>query len=176
MLDACGLKFKVQHKTIQDHIDELGEPAVAGMFKFSTVRNPWDRAYSWWRFFVAGKVTLPEFSDDFDAWILKRMLVVNQMKNLGNTKRPLEQMSYYKDSSGAVRIDKFLRFENLDKEFKSIDSRVGAIKPLGHIGGESMTGRIHYSRDYHTAYKSQEAIDLVGKLNKEIIDKFGYSY
>ena len=175
VLDACGLKFTVQHKTIQDYINELGESAVAGMFKFSTVRNPWDRAYSWWRFFVAGKAVYPEFRDNFEAWVLKRMLAVNQRKNLGNTKRPLEQMSYYKDASGVVRIDKFLRFESLGADFMLIASRVGAIKPLGHIGGEPLSGSA-FNRDYHSAYKSQQAVDLVGQLNKETIDRFGYTY
>lgn len=175
VLDACGLKFTVQHKTIQDYTNELGESAVAGMFKFSTVRNPWDRVYSWWRFFVAGKAVYPEFRDNFEAWVIKRLLAVNQGKAVGNTKRPLEQMSYYKDTSGVVRLDKFLRFESLDADFKLIASRVGAIKPLGHVGGESLFNRA-VKRDYHSAYKSQQAIDLVGQLNKEVIDRFGYTY
>lgn len=103
-------------------------------------------------------------------------MVVNQWKNLGSAKRPLEQMSYYKDASGVVRIDKFLRFESLDADFKLIAARVGAIKPLGHIGSASPVGARPISLNYRDAYKSQQAIDLVGQLNKEMLDRFGYTY
>lgn len=173
-MDACGLAFNVTHKTIQDYIDQIGEPVMNAMFKFSVIRNPWDRTYSWWRFFVAEKVVMPRFSKDFDGWVSSRITAINQMRNLGNTKRPLDQLSYYRDASGGLRIDKFLRFENLDAEFKLIAQKVGAIKPLDNIGGN---GKVNSAKlNYRDYYKSQQAIDLVAKLNLELIEKFGYKF
>ena len=172
VLDACGVPFMIRHKTIQDYISEIGLSSVESKFKFSTVRNPWDRAYSWWRFFVERKGSSRQHAADFDGWVVHRIENENRKLSLGS-KRPLDQMSYYKDQRGRVLIDKFLRFESLSDDFSSISSRVGVIKPIGNIGSSH---RMEKPLHYRVAFKTQKAIDLVGRLNRDLIDQFGYTY
>jgi N6-adenosine-specific RNA methylase IME4 len=37
-----------KHSTLADYYRELGEETAAGLFKFTCVRNPWDRMISFW--------------------------------------------------------------------------------------------------------------------------------
>lgn len=179
--------FRREHKTISDYCLLLKEEVVRCYFKFTCVRNPWDRAVSWWAFF--GNMGLKRKT--FDEWI-------KNMGKLGIPRRhsgkfPLDQMTYCKSPSGEVLMDRFIRFERLEDDWTPIARRIGAQEKLPSIGMEhkQMLPRMREAMlrskhpelapllptpDFHDMYTTQESIDIVAQLDAETISRFGYTF
>jgi hypothetical protein len=128
-------------------------------FKFTIVRNPWDRAYSWYRNYArdhhhSGDRLVPPFGEFLATYVGK-----------GNL-RP--QLYWIADYDGVIRLDHVGRFERLEEEFEVIARRLGLTTPLPHLlAGD--TG------DYRGAY-TQEARNLIARTYEREIDLFGYEF
>lgn len=183
---SAGIPFRNQHKSIFEYCKELGESSVRSTFKFTSVRNPWDRAVSWWSFF--GNMGFQRV--EFEQWI-KRLSKVRSRPCWG--KFPLDQMSFCKTQSGEVLIDTFMRFERIDEDFSGIAKRFGLVSPLEIVGKDSREKRKQLrevmlrskhpelapmipTEDYHDMYTSQELIDIVARIDAETISRFGYTF
>lgn len=140
-------------------------------FTFSICRNPYDRAASiWWattkrgddRYGIAkdGGKTLEgmlEFflrsklppKDQHGPYGGKWGLIANQSQNVGD-----------------LNIDRFLRFEDLEREWASLPFMDGVKLP--HIN------TTHDLRDHWTQYMTPEAIGLVHEWADEDFTRFGY--
>lgn len=183
---ALDRNFKREHKTIVDYCREIGESVVRGRFKFTCIRNPWDRAVSWWAFF--GNMGLERVP--FDQWLKKigKRPRVNPVQ-----KFPLDQMSFCRAPSGEVLMDTFLRFEKLDTDWTPVAKRLGVSDKLPTVGRQDRQQRIQMreamlrskrpelapllpTEDYHDMYTSQELIDIVARLDAETIKRFGYNF
>lgn len=180
------VNFRREHKTISDYCRELGRELVISRFKFTSIRNPWDRAVSWWSFFCnMGLERVP-----FDQWLKK---IGNRPRLNITQKFPLDQMSFCRDASGEVLMDAFIRFEHLDTEWPPIAKRLGVSEKLPTIGKRDMQMQIQmrdamlrYKRpelapmiateNYQDMYASQELIDIVARLDTETIQRFGYAF
>ena len=196
VLSALGVKFHCEHKTMQDYIKEITEPVIRSRYKFTIIRNPWDRAVSWYRFFY--KPMGKEIPLTFDEWICKNKsgILKNRIdKPSFNRKVPLDQLSYCRNQSGEILIDKFLRFENLTEDFKEVASKLNITSPLPYIGKNEQEHAITMAKhmikhkkldeskvvletslNYKDLYKSQESIDIITNLNKELIEMFNYTF
>jgi hypothetical protein len=192
ILTALGLKLNNQHKTLADYTKELGEPVVRSRFKFTTVRNPWDRAVSWWLFF--GHMGSPQGTKPFEQWVVAQANRHAKMPKPITQRFPLDQFSFCRLPSGEVLMDHFIRFENLDADFEPVAKRFGISTPLPKIGQRDKQMRIQMAQamarqrktdpenlepiiaDYHAAYKTQQSIDAVAKMESELIAKFGYDF
>ena len=172
ILTACGERYG-KHLTLKEHIDQLGEQRVDDMFKFTVVRNPWNRVFSVWRFFVRNDPLLEKYRDDFTLWIIEKSMT-NKVPLPPDSQ--LDQMEWYKDTNGLVKIDTFLRFEYLDEDFERVKDRVGAVKPLGKVGQDDFEKSGLTSRNYRDYYRNDAAIQFIETLNKELIARFGYTY
>ena len=192
VLSAMNIKFHCEHKCIQDYVKELGEDTVRNRFKFTIVRNPWSRAVSWYRFFynpMPNEVPLT-----FDQWVLKGNKRNQINPSMKRTKVPLDILSYCRNESGEILMDKFLKFETLSQDFVEIAERFNIPTMLPHIGKDEQSHHIQQkermmkinksgvtvpvekSLNYRDLYISQESIDFIGNLNKELIDKFNYTF
>ncbi len=185
IITALGGKINNQHKTISDYCKELTESVVRSRFKFTCVRNPWDRALSWWSFFGnMGFERVP-----FEQWLKK----MNSRPRNPNQKFPLDQMSFCKSPFGEVLMDHFIRFENLDEDFALVANRLNVPPILPAIGkqyrqhqkqlAEAIIRSKHPEHapliapdDYHDAYTIQESIDAVARMDAETIARFGYDF
>lgn len=183
VLDA---NYRREHKTISEHCNELNEAIVRSRFKFTCIRNPWDRAVSWWSFFGnMGFERIP-----FDKWLKK---VVNRPRPNPVQKFPLDQMSFCRSPSGEVLIDAFIRFEHLDTDWPPIAKRLGVSEKLPTIGKQDRKQRIQMreamlrskrpelapllpAENYRDMYTSQKSIDIVARLDAETIQRFGYTF
>lgn len=155
----------VNHSTIQDYIEIFGEEEVEKEYKVSIVRNPWDRAYACWRFFI----NQHKSDVTFEAWLKEGGYFSQSPCVFNYHMHPLDHMAYYRDKNGNVRINHFLCFEHLEEDFETIRSMVGTPSPIGKIGEYEPFNRMAY-------YTSQWMIDYVAGLNTELIAKFGYTF
>jgi hypothetical protein len=169
VLSAMGVTFRCEHKSLGDYAAELGADVCKQRFKFTVVRNPWDRAVSFYRFFYS-PVRQPALT--FEHWLQRRSKVVPL-----RAKVPLDQFSYCR-VDGVVDMDAILKFENVEKEFQPVAARFGITGSLPHVGENTRVKRIpvetHESfRDY---YASQWSVDFIAGLNSELIERMGYTF
>lgn len=151
-----NVKHQVAHKIRRN----LGEEKFDKYFKFSIVRNPWDRMVSTYfyrlkRRYTSSDVTFEEFVRDFDQHERAVHFRFSQTK-------------WLYDADGKLLMDRVLRFENLPKGFKGVcrKLKVGAALP-------------HINKSNHKSYKSYytpELRKLVAKRYQDDIENFGYSF
>ena len=126
--------------------------------KFTVVRNPWARVYSWYRNVMRDPHhgVLPCSFDVFlrehgDNWAL----------------RP--QLYWITDFDGSIPLDVIARFETLAEDLDQVFDRLGfEDRSLPHLLGSGQS-------DYRSAY-SDESARLVAERYQDEIERFGYSF
>lgn len=149
-------------------------------FKFTIVRNPWERYFSFFKYFkiyadkflkkdksiVWGKAQINQgkhcaslFSSSDETAILKNIILKNP-----------SQDSYYCDKNGEVIVDHLASFENLESEFVFLMQSVGLSSvSLNHSNKSSNPLSMH-------AVYNQELIDIVEQKEKKLIKLKKYEY
>jgi hypothetical protein len=149
-------------------------------FKFTIVRNPWARYFSFFKYFKSygekylrqdesinwgkpeinqGKLCVELFENKDDQTILKNIILNND-----------SQDSYYCDERGEIIVDHIASFENLENEFIFLCEQVGINAPHLKHGNKSPQ-----SESMHDIY-NQQLIDLVASKEKGVIYFIGYDY
>tara|TARA_B100001939_G_C16910731_1_gene604415 strand:- start:326 stop:976 length:651 start_codon:yes stop_codon:yes gene_type:complete len=147
-------------------------------FKFTIVRNPWARYFSFFKYFKnygekylrrdesinwrhpelnQGKLCVELFKNKDDQTVLKNIILNND-----------PQDSYYCDTNGEIIVDHIASFENLENEFVLFCNQVGISSPILHHGNKSSS-----SQNMDDIY-NQELIDLVSLKEKGAIELKGY--
>ncbi|GAB3015030.1 sulfotransferase family 2 domain-containing protein [Bowmanella dokdonensis] len=132
-------------------------------FKFTLVRNPWARAYSWYKNAMRDPIHQRSYGIDPD---LAFSAFLHRFAGRGFL-RP--QTYWLKDFSGNIPMDYVGRFETLQDDFMVIAGKLG-LPPsiLPHrIRGENS--------DYRQAY-CDRTIELVARHYQEEIQLFGYQF
>ncbi|MBM9514820.1 sulfotransferase family 2 domain-containing protein [Desulfogranum marinum] len=133
-------------------------------FKFTFVRNPWARAYSWYKNVMR------------DHLHLKKMRISNEislydfLERFKNKTALRAQTFWIKNSNGDIPLDYIGRFENLDNDFEKICNLM-KIEPLKLP--HELKGAANSS--HQDAYDSK-TIDLISSIYREEIELFGYSF
>jgi hypothetical protein len=163
-LKTAGRLWK--HSTLAD-IDGLLTPAdLAAMFTLTLVRNPWDRAVSYYHWlrqqsFAHPAVTLAKtskFSDflhhpqtqaSFKAWPAN---------------------AYMRDASGREHCSLYLRLEHLDQDITPFEAHLGfALAPIARANASKR------DTDWRGYYSDADA-GLLAALCAEDIAQFGYAF
>tara|TARA_Y100000310_G_C20633704_1_gene790046 strand:+ start:814 stop:1425 length:612 start_codon:yes stop_codon:yes gene_type:complete len=147
-------------------------------FKFSFVRNPWDRFISmgkyphWHKINVShqvgkAKIIFDEYLDFFSG---------NEILEF-NTKEYLDQDKFIKNSIYLnyinEEIDFIGKFENLKENFAFIKKKLDVKEDLPHI---EKTNRNGIERLPYREYYNNETRDIVFSLQEKDIKSFGYSF
>lgn len=143
-------------------------------FKFSLVRNPWERAWSTYQYLVNGgnktsdlsiSNELKQFSS-FDDFLISGL-------GKGNFRSHLlfqPQSNFIVGPDGRPVVDYLGRYESLNDDFAVIAKRLNISTPLPH--SNKGLGSLGVS----AAYKKVEAIRVVAEIYKQDIKAFGYSF
>lgn len=141
-----------------------------GLFKFSFVRNPWDRYVSAFHhikrerahFLAGGAETFEGFLD--------RAFDPHRPFNYHFDMFSAVQRDYLIDLQGNICVDFIGRFENLEADYLEIFRRIGAKPPsLGHKRQE--TKRKDF-REYYTDHTAE----LVARRHAADLKEFGYTF
>lgn len=161
------------HYTVWHYRVIFGRRDFNRFFKFTFVRNPWDRLYSAYRYLKGGgwdekdRVWAKEHwghIDSFNDFVLNWLTEERLSSHLH-----LRPQSYFlKDARGRVLVDYLGYFETIGEDFERIAARVNPEARLGHTNA---SGRA----DYREAY-TQAAKERVAELYREDIDSFGYDF
>jgi hypothetical protein len=149
-------------------------------FKFSFVRNPWDRLVSWWslidnarQYIDPAKPPNKFFSyvlthaRNFEEFLLRcddEIVDSDGRKNIFRN-----QLDYLIDDDGAVIVDFIGRFERLQEDFDAISRRLGRAPTA--LARSNASEHATY-----TAYYTPATAEIVARRYARDIERFGYRF
>jgi hypothetical protein len=149
------------HRTIMELEPELKR--YRNYFKFSVVRNPWSRAFSWYnnvlrdeRHRIANKIP---YNISFKDYLI----------TYENEWALMPQLNWLKNSKGKIPIDFICRFENLKDDFSFVCNQLG-------IKDKSLPTLLKFNYSNYRLSYDEELIDLVSKRYKEEIEYFQFEF
>lgn len=150
----------------------LGDKIWNEYFKFSFVRDPFDRLVSWYNMIDSTGEDINGFfkyihanADSFADFIEKCDQTVYEDDGIKSVRIP--QFDYLSDEKGMLAMDFVGKFENLENDFKFVCEKTGL----------SYEGLIKINDYAHPAYESYYDEDLLIKTEKIVkkdMEKFGY--
>lgn len=163
---ALGLPF--EHKTAREKKAELGEACWNRMFKFSFVRNPWDRALSHYSYRVRTNQTgLGDRHLSFEEWA--RMVYSDRDPfYLDSAEMFRTQSEWLIGEDGEILVDFVGRFERLPEDFGTVCENIGVAAELPHLKRSKPAG--------YREFYSDVTAELVAKYFAEDVDRFGYAF
>lgn len=153
-----------KHATLRD-LDGLVSPEeLPGLFTFTLVRNPWDRAVSYYHWlrgqrFDHSAVTLAKAAD-FEGFL----------KDPGTQAafRDWPARRYMTDASGQEQARAYIRIEHFEED---------AAPLMAHLGFELRLGRANASaRGPYPQHFKPETAQIIADCCAEDISRFGYSF
>ncbi len=154
-----------KHSTLAD-IDGIVDGAeLDEMFCFTLVRNPWDRAVSYYHWLRAQSFDHPAVAlakvNDFETF-MRHPETVAGFRN--------SPASYYMtDAAGVERCAAYLRIEHLKNDLKPLEQHLGFALTVGHMN------RSDRDADYRSYYDESLA-EFVNALCAEDVARFGYQF
>jgi hypothetical protein len=157
-------KAQIRKHTNPKNLANVSRAQYAQYYKFSFVRNPWARTWSWYRnvsrddwmsqvYGLNGQISFGEFARRFVG------------------KRHLKTQTYWlKNTSGKIDLDFIGRFERLEEDFDQVTAALGlADTSLPHVLKAKEKVDLEEVYDESTRRLVQEAYS-------EEIELFGYSF
>lgn len=149
-------KYKIKkHSMLADYRDALGEGQFADLYKFTCVRNPWDRMVSF--YFTPTQKT--------ERWDRKKFRkIVSTAPSIADY---LQLDNSESDPFG--NVDYIMRFENLAQDFHTVCAALDI--PPKTLPQYNRSNRQHYS-----GYYDDELRELVCARFAAEIERFGYTF
>lgn len=170
-----------RHCCMLDYEDQLGAAKLSTYFKFTVVRNPWDRIVSHFSFVKkliqnenqpSKEMLISEYGIDFtfDDFVKNKLNVLT----VGGTKyvnklKTANQIDWIKNSKNELDIDYICKFENLQYDFNEVCDKIGI--PQQQLPHKNKTHHKHY-----TEYYDDETREIVANRYAEDIEYFGYKF
>jgi len=156
------------HASAMEIKRKVGYPIWNRYFKFSIVRNPWDVLVSefWFRKWR---------NENNKRKLSKRdwFLPFNELvKRLSENARGGMNYRYYFNPAGDPLLDFYIKYENLEPDYKKVCGRIGIPfeLPPRRNAFQRLNNR-HYSTYYDAEYRN-----IVAENHKRIIEFFGYEF
>ena len=160
---------------------QIGEKLWNKYFKVTAIRNPWDLVVSSYFWELNKKVSLKDY---FKVVNLKA-LIFDYLKDFRKIRRPMNFTSYIKnlpksyvntnyyfDSKGKPLANYFIRYENLENDFKKVCKKIGIpAETLLSLKSKTRNSKKHYS-----VYYTKETRDIVAKIFEKEITYFKYKF
>ena len=149
-----GSKIK-KHSTLSEYHDALGEEQFRDLYKFTCVRNPWDRMVSY--YFTP--------TQNPETW--------NRKKFRGIISKVVSVADYLRLGDGEqhlfANVDYIMRFESLADDFRAVCTAIGISPP--NLPQYNRSSREHYSK-----YYDDELRELVRTRFAAEIERFNYAF
>lgn len=156
-----GRPWKRIHFHLSQWIRKEGEDKILNnTFKFSVIRNPWDRLLSQYFYFLG--------EDDVEKF---RKWVESKPYTRTRPNYPYKSMVHGLGFGGAKNcMDFLIRFENLQEDFNQACDKMG-FSFHTELPHKKKTKHRHY-----TDYYDDETRQIVAEIYKDDIETFGYEF
>lgn len=149
-------KYKIKkHSKLSEYHHALGDEQFRDLYKFTCVRNPWDRMVSY--YFTPTQNTETWNREKFREIISKAVSVADYLRLRNGEKDPF------------ANVDYIMKFENLVDDFRSVCKAIGISPPA--LPQYNRSSREHYSK-----YYDDELRELVRAQFAPEIKRFGYTF
>ncbi|MBN2103889.1 sulfotransferase family 2 domain-containing protein [bacterium] len=154
-----------QNRTLKNPLNKLvvTREQYNHYFKFTFVRNPWARAYSWYENVMRDDIHKKRYH-------IKQQLSLNEFLRIFSGKGMLKpQMYWIRNFSGLIPLDFIGRFETLDEGFKKVCEAIHQPQlRLPHKNkGTTEDYREHYDK---------HSVNIIKRIYREEIEMFEYSF
>jgi len=168
-LDLYGRKRGQQdHRTIREIKTTISDSIFRKYFKFTFVRNPWARVFSWYKNVMLDEIHRGTLGIPSEDYPFKDFLKVHLDKISGFM--PLKpQMHWIKDDKGNIPLDFIGKFENLEKDFSYVCDVL-------NIENKRLPKLIVGDNRHYSKYYDKEMKRSVAKKYAEEIIYFGYKF
>ena len=149
-------KYNIKkHSTLAEYRDALENEQFRSLYKFSCVRNPWDRMVSY--YFTPTQS--PETWDrkKFRKMISKIVSVADYLRLDHDEEDPF------------TNVDYIMRFENLAEDFRTVCGKIG-------ISAATLPRYNRSNREHYSKYYDDELRELVRTQFAAEIERFGYTF
>jgi hypothetical protein len=164
---ALGIPW-ARHETAADVRARLGEAEWERRFKFTFVRNPFDRVVSQFEYRVAtNQEGLRDAGLSFDDWV-EWTYGRRQPPYYEGPLMFMPQTRWICDDEGRSLIDFTGRFESLADDFAQICSRLGRKSSLPHMKRSA--------REAYPSYYSDRSRELIATWYADDLREFGYDF
>jgi hypothetical protein len=144
-----------KHSTLAEYRDALGNEQFRSLYKFSCVRNPWDRMVSYY-------FTPTQSPETWDRKKFRKM--ISKIVSVADYLR-LDQ----DDEDPFTNVDYIMRFENLAEDFRTVCGKVG-------ISAATLPRYNRSNREHYSKYYDYELRELVRTQFAAEIERFGYTF
>jgi Sulfotransferase family len=149
-------KYKLRkHSTLREYHDALGDEQFRDLYKFTCVRNPWDRMVSYY-------FTPTHNPETWDRRKFRR--IISNVVSIPDYLRLDDS-----DVDSFANVDCIMRFENLAEDFRAVCAAIGISPPT--LPQYNRSNREHYSK-----YYDDELRELVRSRFAAEIERFGYVF
>ncbi len=160
---AAGRLWK--HSTLADIAGLVTDDEVAHFFTVTLVRNPWDRAVSYYHWLRAQGFAHPAVglakAHDFSGFL-------NHPQTLTSF-RLWPYAAWMRDRTGAERASAFVRLERLAEDIAPFEAHLGFHL---RVAPANASDRLADWRGYY----SDADATLIGQVCAEDVERFGYSF
>ena len=161
------------HTRLEMHLNIFEPSCILNYFKFTIVRNPWDRLVSAYHFLQKGgfeKADKDWFDKELSAYKDFDDFVKNWLnkENIWKWHHFRPQYHYMLDDNRKVKLDFIGFIENMDEDFEYIRKKLGV---------ESTIKKLNKSdhKDYKDYY-TEETKNIVAEVYAEDIELLGYNF
>jgi hypothetical protein len=167
--------YELDHSTSEMFIKFVDQRYLDSYFKFTFVRNPWDRLLSEYfqkkvnndtRFIDASQISFTDFVkilyEKFDE-VLKSSQTHETLSHF------IPQYKFVFDSSGQQFVDFIGKFENLVYDFKIVASKLD----LMSVQLDKFNSTVHSS---YVKYYNEKTRNLVEQMYEQDIQTFDYTF
>ncbi|MGA9575901.1 MAG: sulfotransferase family 2 domain-containing protein [Lysobacterales bacterium] len=166
--NAIGLPIK-HHQTAREVIAKIGREKWNRAYKFTLVRNPWDKVVSHYEYRrKKNKNDLSEREIPFNEWVKKTYGPDKDPFYYDNEKAFQPQIEWLKDDEGNISIDFVGKFETIDEDFERIKSTIGISAELPHLNASKRAG--------YRSYYDDQTREIVAQWFREDIETFDYQF
>lgn len=154
-------------------------------YKFTVVRNPWDKMVSFYHYQVKrgwrlewgwssnNEPTFIEFIKIIDGFTKERQIEIwpekKHYQHKSGTMRMSNQIDWLIDSNNTIPLNYICRFEYLQKDFNKVCDDIGF--PKTELPYYNKSNHLHYS-----TYYDDETRDIVARRFSKDIEYFGYRF
>lgn len=166
--NAIGLPIK-HHQTAHEVIARIGKDKWNRAYKFTLVRNPWDKVVSHYEYRrKRNKTGLADRDISFSDWVKKTYGPDKDPHYYNNPKAFQPQVEWLKDDEGRISIDYIGKFETINEDFEQIKTAIGIDAQLPHLNASKRAG--------YQDYYDDETRAIVADWFREDIELFGYRF
>ena len=168
IIDVIGKPFR-KHLTAKEVIDVIGQKKWDAAYKFTVVRNPWDKVVSQYKHNIkVNSSNMANHTISFREWLC---CTYGEPKNEFYYARPqmfYPQVEWLKNYHEEIDVDKIIRFENLNAGINEVFRVLAIDRTLPHL---NRTARTEY-RDFY----DDETREIIADWFHDDIREFSYTF